>query len=388
MEKLSKIINDSINEQKLQSITFSSPRQKANELKSVYINNKKDGNFKLELRLAKHNDIKDIPSDKLLQVIEENYLKDFKQILIKTQNQEHQALINKKLKAKLITKTTSTETKATHNRKKNYIIPDGVPCDFLIEIGVMAKNGKVKSNYYKKFKQINRFLEMVDDLFKKEQLDKIHAVDFGSGKSYLTFAIYHYFKNVRNIETKITGIDLKQEVIDNCNTIAQKLNYSGLNFVHGFIHDFKTDEDIDFVVTLHACDTATDEAILFSLKNNANKMIFVPCCQHELNSQLNNKDNNVLIEHGVYRDKMCAIITDNVRAKLLEASGYKVQIMEFIETEHTAKNIMLRCQKATKSLDQRKKALEEYNELAKKWSITPYLAKKLDLEKSSTKLES
>lgn len=186
MEKLSKIINDSINEQKLQSITFSSPRQKANELKSVYINNKKDGNFKLELRLAKHNDIKDIPSDKLLQVIEENYLKDFKQILIKTQNQEHQALINKKLKAKLITKTTSTETKATHNRKKNYIIPDGVPCDFLIEIGVMAKNGKVKSNYYKKFKQINRFLEMVDDLFKKEQLDKIHAVDFGSGKSYLT----------------------------------------------------------------------------------------------------------------------------------------------------------------------------------------------------------
>ena len=387
MQKLKEIINDSIKEQKLQSITFSSPRQKGDELRSVYINNKKDGSFKIELRLSKHNDIKDISSANLVELIESEYLKAFKQVLIKTQDSEHQALINKKFKAKIISKMISQEVKTKHNRQKNYIIPDGEPCDFLIEIGVMASNGKVKSNYYKKFKQINRFLEMVDDLFKKEQMDKIHAVDFGSGKSYLTFAIYHYFKNVRNIETKITGIDLKQEVIDNCNTIAKKLNYTGLNFVHGFIHDFKTDEDIDFVVTLHACDTATDEAILFSLKNNANKMIFVPCCQHELNSQLNNEDNNILIEHGVYRDKMCAIITDNVRAKLLEASGYKVQIMEFIETEHTAKNIMLRCQKATKSLDQRNKALEEYKELAKKWSISPYLAKKLDLKKSSIKLE-
>ena len=383
MEKVKNIISNSVNNKKLKSITLSSPRQKGEELKGVYINYKKDGSYKLELRLSKH---KDISSNKLLEIIENEFISNFKQILIKTQDSEHQVLINKKLKAKIITKTTSADSKTKHNRQKNYIIPDGVACDFLIEIGVMAKNGKVKSNYYKKFKQINRFLEMVDDLFKKGNMSKIHAVDFGSGKSYLTFAIYHYFRNVRNIETKITGIDLKQEVIDNCNTIAKKLNYSGLKFVHGFIHDFKTDQEIDFVVTLHACDTATDEAILFSLKNNANKMIFVPCCQHELNSQLKNQDNTILIEHGVYRDKMCAIITDNVRAKLLEASGYKVQIMEFIETEHTAKNIMLRCQKVSKTIDQKEKALKEYKEFAKKWSISPYLAKKLDLEKSSIKL--
>lgn len=195
--------------------------------------------------------------------------------------------------------------------------------------------------------------------------------------TYLTFALYHYFKNIRNIKTIITGIDLKQEVIDHCNAIAGNVNFEGLKFVHGFIHDFKADHEVDFVVTLHACDTATDDAILFSLEHKAKKMIFVPCCQHELNKQLRSQSQKLLIESGIFRDRMCSLITDTARAKILEAQGYKVQIMEFIDMEHTAKNIMLRCQLINKSETQKNNSLKEYKAFASEWNIQPYLERKL-----------
>lgn len=380
MEKVIQYLKD--NKNLIKSISFSSKKDKSSELRGIFISFKKDGKLKVEFRLTKHNDIKDMAFNDFIELVEKEIIFKFKQILIKLENEETQILLNKRNESKFISnKQEAPIENKKHNRSKNYLIPEGTPCDFLFEIGVMTNTGKVRSQYYKKFKQINRFLEMVDDLYKKDDLKTINAVDFGSGKSYLTFALYHYFSHIKKVETKITGIDLKQEVIDNCNRISKKLNYTGLNFVHGFIHDFKSDtEKIDFVVTLHACDTATDDAILFALKHDATKMIFVPCCQHELNKQLQNEDNKLLIEHGVYRDKMCAIITDNLRAKLLESKGYKVQIMEFIETDHTAKNIMLRCQKVNRSEEQKNKALDEYKSFVKKWNVTPYLEKKLVLQ--------
>ena len=371
MQKAITLIQDNI--KSIQTISFSSPRTKG-ELKNILMQSLSPKEFKVEFRLKKHNDIKTLSID---ECEFEKYLQDFKQCLIKTKTHEYQILINKKLNSKIITKEISKEIKEKHNRVKNYLIPDGVPCPFLIEIGVMTNKGQVKNTHYKKFRQINRFLEMLDDLYKSDSKEEYHIVDFGCGKSYLTFAISHYFSEIKKVKATITGVDLKQEVIDHCNDVASKLKLHHLKFVHGFIHDFKVDKNIDLVVTLHACDTATDDAILFSLDHQAQKMMFVPCCQHELNKQLNNNESSSLLKHGIFRDRMTALVTDTMRTQLLEACGYKVQSMEFIDMEHTAKNILLRCTKTNRTEEQNKKSLRAYKEFKVQWDINPYLEKML-----------
>jgi SAM-dependent methyltransferase len=371
MEKALKLLEVCL--ENLNQVSFSSPKKKG-ELKNIVISplkNKEE--FKVEFRHKKHNDIKTLKRSELDLNL---YIEQFKQILSKTSTHEHQILLNKKNESKIISKEISAP-KTTHNREKNYFIPDKEICPFLTEIGVMDSKGNVKANQYKKFRQINRFLEMLDDLYKKEDQENFHIVDFGCGKSYLTFAVYHYFKNIRNKEVTITGVDLKQEVIDHCNEIAIKLNFNSLKFVHGFIHDFKVDTEIDLVITLHACDTATDDAILFSLDHDAKKMMFVPCCQHELNKQLENQESAVLLKHGIFRDRMCALVTDTMRTQLLEGAGYKVQSMEFIDLAHTAKNILLRCIKTEKSAQDKQKAIDAYLEFKAQWKIAPYLEKEL-----------
>ena len=375
MQNSIEILIKSFDDQSFINCTFSGPRQKG-EVRNILVQATND-EFKVEYRLVKHNNIKTMKKDEVENLLTD-FFSDFKQCLVKTKTSEVQILLNKKKKAKIITKQAAAPKRTTHNRKKNYIIPDGEKCDFLIEIGVMDKSGKVKSNYYNKFKQINRFLEMVNDLYKDiTPGESLHTVDFGCGKSYLTFALYHYFKNIKKIDVQITGIDLKQEVIDHCNEIAQKIDYTGLKFAHGFIHNFKTDNKIDFVVTLHACDTATDDAILFSLQNKADKMMFVPCCQHELNKQLENNASNILLKHGIFKDRMTEIVTDTMRSQLLEACGYKVQSMEFIDLSHTAKNVLLRCTKVNKTEKVKAEAYKKYLGFKEQWSITPYLEKEL-----------
>ncbi len=383
MQNALKVIQDSINGLTLEKCVFSAPREKSSETRSIILMPVKDEKeIKVEFRLQKHNDIKTLKKDVFIKDELVNALRDFKQVHIKNLDSDIQILLNKKLKAKIITKKIDTKNSPPkHNKEKKYLIPDGVPCAFLTEIGVMDNKGRVKPNYYKKFRQINRFLELVDDLYKNESMESFHAVDFGCGKSYLTFALYHYFVNIKKTNAKITGIDLKQEVIDHCNEVAQKVNFEGLHFAHGFIHDFKTDEAVDFVVTLHACDTATDDAILFSLRNKASKMMFVPCCQHELNKQLENSESAIMLKHGIFKDRMCSLVTDTMRSQLLEVCGFKVQSMEFISLEHTAKNIMLRCVKSDRSEKQRQDILSKYNDFKSQWSINPYLEKKLIEEK-------
>ena len=370
MDKAIDILKKALDENTLISASFSAPRSK-NDIRNINIQTLSLDEVKVEFRHQKHNDIKTLKKSELDL---ESYFFEFKQCLIKDENNEYQILLNKKRKSKIIIKEVSA-IKVNHNRQKNYLIPDGEKCDWLFEIGVMDKDGKVKSNYYKKFRQINRFLEMVNDLYKDAEEKKYHLIDFGCGKSYLTFALYHYFTVIKKFETSITGIDLKQEVIDHCNEVATKVNFSNLKFVHGFIHDFKTEDPIDFVVTLHACDTATDDAILFSLKHNAKKMMFVPCCQHELNKQIKNAESNIMLKHGIFKDRVTALVTDTMRTQLLEACGYKVQSMEFIDLEHTAKNILLRCVKTNKSDKQKEDAFKLYEDFRNQWEIKPYLEK-------------
>jgi SAM-dependent methyltransferase len=371
MNKALSLVQDEL--ENITSISFSSPRTKG-ETRNINMQRTSKSEFKVEFRLQKHNDIKTLTLD---ECEFESYLNEFKQCFIKTNTSEIQILLNKKKQSKIITKEVKATSKENHNRVKNYLIPDGTPCPFLEEIGVMNNKGIVKNSHYKKFRQINRFLEMLDDLYRNENKDEFHVVDFGCGKSYLTFAINHYFIEIRKVKAKITGVDLKQEVIDHCNQISSKLGYEGLNFVHGFIHDFKIEQNIDLVITLHACDTATDDAIIFSLDHDAQKMMFVPCCQHELNKQLSNNESQPLLKHGIFRDRMTALVTDTMRTQLLEACGYKVQSMEFIDLEHTAKNILLRCIKTDKTKMQNKKSLEAYNNFKAQWEIKPYLEQKL-----------
>lgn len=301
----------------------------------------------------------------------------FKQGNIFTKDKDIQILISKKFKVTILnSKPTKNQTSLEHNRNKDYLLTDNKPIDFLIELGVMNQNGKVISKKYDKFKQINRFLEMIDDIIPNLKTNKrLNIIDFGCGKSYLTFAVYYYLKIIKNFDINIIGLDLKQDVIDNCNQLANKLNYENLKFYTGNIENYITDTNIDMVITLHACDTATDAALEKAIKWNCDVILSVPCCHHELNSQIKNDTLNPMLKYGILKERFAALATDAIRANLLEISGYKVQLLEFIDMEHTPKNILIRATKS-KKMDNSKK-LNDYLMFKNFLNANPYLENKL-----------
>lgn len=238
-----------------------------------------------------------------------------------------------------------------HNRKKVYLIEEGVTADFLVELGVMNKEGLVHKNKYDKFRQINRFLEFIEDIIPRLDKNKqIRILDFGCGKSYLTFAMYYYLKKVKNIDVAITGLDLKEDVISTCNALAKKLSYDNLEFLNGDIADYDKESKVDMVVTLHACDTATDYAIFKAVKWDAKVILSVPCCQHEINKQIKNDLLKPVLKYGILKERISALLTDGIRAEVLEENGYDTQILEFIDMEHTPKNILIRAVKRDKDM--------------------------------------
>lgn len=301
----------------------------------------------------------------------------FKQGNIFTKDKDIQILISKKFKVTILnSKPTKNQTSLEHNRNKDYLLTDNKPIDFLIELGVMNQNGKVISKKYDKFKQINRFLEMIDDIIPNLKTNKrLNIIDFGCGKSYLTFAVYYYLKIIKNLDINIIGLDLKQDVIDNCNQLANKLNYENLKFYTGNIENYITDTNIDMVITLHACDTATDAALEKAIKWNCDVILSVPCCHHELNSQIKNDTLNPMLKYGILKERFAALATDAIRANLLEISGYKVQLLEFIDMEHTPKNILIRATKS-KKMDNSKK-MNDYLIFKNFLNANPYLENKL-----------
>ena len=232
-----------------------------------------------------------------------------------------------------------------HNRKKNYLIPEGVPVPFLVELGVMTETGKVVAQKYDKFRQINRYLEFVEDILQELPKDReIRIIDFGCGKSYLTFALYYYLRELKGIDAGITGLDLKADVIEHCNSLAVKFGYEKLRFYVGDIAGYSTEKDSspDMVVTLHACDTATDYALEKAVKWGARVILCVPCCQHELNRQIECDALKPVLKYGLLKERIAALVTDGLRAQMLEEAGYRTQILEFIDMEHTPKNILIR----------------------------------------------
>ena len=255
------------------------------------------------------------------------------------------SLFSNRLKEVSIKKLNPSKIKVnqTNNRQKNYILPEDTFIPFLYELGIVSQEGKMHNSKYSKFKQVNRYLEFIDDIIDNFDKDKtINIVDFGCGKSYLTFATHYYFKEIKKLDVNIIGLDLKKDVINDCNKIVEKYNLKGIKFLTGDIKDYISNESVDMVISLHACDTATDYALHQAIKWQSKVIFAVPCCQHELNKQLKTNSLNAISDYGLIQERMASLLTDLTRAELLKSQGYKTQILEFIDLEHTPKNILIR----------------------------------------------
>ena len=266
-----------------------------------------------------------------------------------------------------------------HNRVKNYILPEGEIVPPLVDMGVFTPDGKVVPSHYDKYKQINRFLEMMDDtLTEIGEGETLHVVDFGCGKSYLTFILYYYLLKVKGIRAVVTGVDLKADVIAACNKAAKKYGYDGMSFVVGDIAGFQPKDVVDVVVSLHACDTATDYALYNAVSWGAKHIFSVPCCQHELNKQMTGGRFPILTRYGIIQERFAAMATDAIRANLLTVVGYKTQVLEFVDLSHTPKNQLIRGSKSEIPLERRKAALEEAKALMGEFGFTPTIFKLLE----------
>ena len=285
-------------------------------------------------------------------------------------------LVGKKGNFKRIDTPKSAEgINFAHNRAKNHILRDTEPLDMFIKLGLMSKDGKVYSAKQKKFRQINKFLEIVDSIAEHVG-NNAHILDFGCGKSYLTFALYHYFNFVLDKNVTITGLDLKKDVVEYCNTLAADCNYENLSFHCGDVKDFSAYKKCDMMISLHACNTATDFAIAHGILSGAKVILSVPCCQHELFGQIDNQQLAPILKHGILKERFASIMTDALRGQLLEVMGYRVSIMEFTGAEDTAKNIMIRAVKVRDAVDEGK--LEDYYRLAREFSVEPVLYRLLE----------
>lgn len=379
MEEIIQFLAGILNREFIRAV-FSNPRVKDNVVKAKLRPMEQKGELLFQLesftktQVFHKNLTVEETKDELAKLLEE-----FRQVQVETVSEDITVLISKKGKATIKRKRKKVQAKAadlSHNRKKKYILEEGIVVPFLQDLGVMTQDGKIVRTKMDKFRQINRFLEFVEDIL--PQLDKdreLTLLDFGCGKSYLTFAMYYYLHELKEYDIRIIGLDLKTDVILHCNELAKKYGYEKLTFLVGDIADYEGVDQVDMVVTLHACDTATDYALAKAVGWNAKVILSVPCCQHEVNKQLEKQRNlhsgkmksktevmevsemlgdqlasmeevlGPIMDYGLLRERFAALVTDGLRAKRLESEGYETQVLEFIDMEHTPKNILLRAVK-------------------------------------------
>ncbi|AJG99525.1 methyltransferase [Clostridium beijerinckii] len=377
MEELKKAIKEII-EDNVIKLVISNKTNKNFEYNKIVIY-LKENNKRTYYQIEKYTDKQvfhenidtDILEERIIEYVEPNY----KQISAWSNSASFEVKISKKGKV-LLSKKKSDNQKTlnkAHNKEKNYILKEGMIIEPLIDLGVFTKEGKVVNSKYDKYKQINRFVEIIDDEIKKNDYKELTVLDFGCGKSYLTFVLYYYLVEIKNIKVKMIGLDLKADVIKKCNDIAQSYNYENLHFELGDINGFKYNNKVDMVITLHACDTATDYALYNAIKWNAKLIFSVPCCQHEFNAQMKTDSLSILTKYGIVQERIAALMTDSVRANLLESIGYKTQLLEFIDIAHSPKNILIRASKSNISKDKKEKALLEVENLIDQFNFNPTL---------------
>lgn len=380
MQKVVDLLASLLSDESLLSGTISSPRDKKSPVTKVstrpmLLRDRLLYQFTYhEAKRVTHRNLDQTESQAEITALLKQH---FNQAQLFTQQADYHILVNANGKAKVLTRPPSKQgTTSTHNRSKHYIIPNDQPCSFLTRLGVMNKRGQVLPSRMGKFKQVNRFLEMVADVVDYLSTDReLCIVDFGCGKSYLTFALYHYLHEIRNLNVQIIGLDLKEEVVRHCNDIAQDLKWPKLRFWVGDIKDYQHRESVDMVVSLHACDTATDIALAKAVEWQSQVILSVPCCQHELLRQIENTAMRPLIKHGILKERLAALVTDSLRASALEVAGYNVQVLEFVETEHTAKNLLIRAVRPSQPKDTQQ-AKKEYVTFRDAWSIrNPFIEK-------------
>ena len=376
-------LNERILNEQLIHATISQPRMRSNEVKRIKLKPvmvKELYHIQVEYqyeRILKHDNIllADFPAK--LEAI----FADFRQAQLRFTEESVHIQLSKK--NKVLWKQNAeqvTNASLTHNRKKQYVLEENTAYPFLVRLGVQTADGKVKQAKFDKFKQINRFVEMIDDSLSYLPKDRtIRILDFGSGKSYLTFALYHYLKIEKGLDIHVTGLDLKKEVIEECAQIARDLNYEHLEFLVGDINDYNDETAVDMVVTLHACDVATDMALARAVRWGASVILSVPCCQHELNRQLQAPALDIMLQHGLVKERFAALATDSIRAEILSLVGYETQLLEFIDMAHTPKNILIRAYYTGKKPSAEQ--FERYERFTQLLHAQPFLAKELKIER-------
>lgn len=345
-QDLKALLNECFTTNSLLSGTLSSPRKSTEPLRITIRPLQIKGNLLYQWAEFKNNQVfhRNLTSSEC-QAALQIAIPHYKQCLLSIAGVDYQILVSKKGAVTILQKSTSKRSAQTlqHNRLKQYLLEEGTPIPFLVELGIMNSQGKVYSDKRDKFRQINRFVEMVKDVLTPlKKLPKVHVVDFGCGKAYLTFALYHYLHVIEGLNLTLVGVDLKTSVLEQCQAIADKLGCHGLHFVQGRIGDYQNKEPVDMVVALHACDTATDDALARAIHWQAKVILCAPCCQHELFQQISNAALEPILKHGILKERVAALVTDAARAQLLEVSGYQTQVIEFIESEHTPKNVLIR----------------------------------------------
>lgn len=374
METLIGSLREMIENENLVTAVISKKRQKSALVEKVKIKPvrvKEDLLYQFELFDGKQVQHLNLNEEKTIEKMYELFSEAFLQGMFFCASADFQVLISKKNKVKVLKKkaTRKKEIVTTHNRKKNYIINDGDPCDFLMALGVMDEKGYVKKSRYDKFRQLNRYLEIMKSSIKElNKEETIRIIDFGCGKAYLTFALYYYLVKILNLDVEIIGLDLKEDVIHFCNELKEELGYDHLRFEMGNIEHYTSTVPVHMVISLHACDTATDAALAKAVGWGSEVILAVPCCQHELFPQLQTDSLTVIERHGILKERLAALTTDAVRASAMEIMGYETDIFEFIDMAHTPKNLMIR---SIKRGHYTKEEVSRYKEALKFFNICP-----------------
>ena len=361
---------------KLYKIILSNPTGEG-AYRKIVLNRQKKG-WQAEQYTEKQVFHENLPEGKVQDYLMENMSGAFRQCGAWDGTFEHTVRISKKGKVtgmkKRTAQTEAPKAKTENNRKKNYLLEEGTVIPPLVDMGIFTAEGKVVRSMYDKYRQINRFVELIDDEIDALPKDQtIRIIDFGCGKSYLTFILYYYLVEFKNRDVEITGMDLKADVIAHCNKAAEKYGYDKLHFQVGDIGGYETAEQIDMVISLHACDTATDYALYHAIRWKAKLIFSVPCCQHELNKQMKSDNLSILTRYGIVKERTAALMTDAIRGNLLTESGYRTQLLEFVDLSHTPKNLLIRAVRSMIPASAKKQARAEVDAIEKEFGLQPTL---------------